>query len=662
MALNAVGSSSGLDLTAAFREMLRIRRFEEECLALREADEVAGSLHPCCGQEAIPVGALACLEDGDRVLATYRGHGWAIACGVPLEALLAEVCGRSSGVNRGRGGSAYLSAPSYGFVGENSIVGAGIPVAGGLALAAQLRGESRVALVSFGDGATSQGAVHEGIVFAAARSLPLVLVCENNGWSEMTPITAIARVENLAERAAGYGIPGVTVDGDDPATVAGAVGEAVARARAGEGPTFVECRTHRLLGHYNADIEHYRPDADRDEAAEADPVERLRTQLIELGEVSEAELGRLEQEVAAELEAARGEALRAPTPDPASARDHVVAQAAWSPPSDEGKSVELTYGQAVNAALDRELRERPEALVFGEDIAIPGGVFGCTRKLLDTYGPERVFDTPIAESAILGAAIGSATEGFRPIVEIMWADFLLVALDQLVNQAANVRYLHSGEANAPLVVRCQQGVTPGSCAQHSQSLEALLAHIPGLKVGMPSTGQDAYAMLRAAVEDPDPCVLIESRAIYGWKGPVELEGPREQVGGSRIRRAGSDLGIVTWGRMSATVLEAADALEREGVSTGVLDLRWLTPLDNDAIAELVRATSRVLIVHEANLTGGFGAEVAARITERHFDELDAPVTRVGAPDIRFPSAPVLQDALLPSAESIAKAAGVLVSG
>ena len=200
MASGAVSSASGLDLTAAFRDMLRIRRFEEACLELHEADEVAGSLHPCCGQEAIPVGALTCLEDGDRVLATYRGHGWAIACGVPLDALLAEVCGRSSGVNRGRGGSAYLSAPSYGFVGENSIVGAGVPVAGGLALAAQLRGEGRVALVSFGDGATSQGAAHEGIVFAAARSLPLVLVCENNGWSEMTPISAIAQVENLAER------------------------------------------------------------------------------------------------------------------------------------------------------------------------------------------------------------------------------------------------------------------------------------------------------------------------------------------------------------------------------------------------------------------------------------------------------------------------------
>ena len=454
----------------------------------------------------------------------------------------------------------------------------------------------------------------------------------------------------------------MTVDGDDPTTVAGAVGEAVARARSGEGPTFVECRTHRLLGHYNADIEHYRPDADRDEAVEADPITRLRARLIDRGEVSQEDLGRVEQEVAAELEAARADALSAPTPDPASARAHVVTEAAWSPPSEDGQSVELTYGQAVNAALERELGERPEALVFGEDIAVPGGVFGCTRKLLDTYGPERVFDTPIAESAILGAAIGSATEGFRPIVEIMWADFLLVALDQLVNQAANVRYLHSGEMSAPIVVRCQQGVTPGSCAQHSQSLEALLAHIPGLKVGMPSTVQDAYAMLRAAVDDPDPCVLIESRAIYGWKGAVRLDGRGEQVGGARLRRAGQDLGIVTWGRMSASVLEAAEALERDGLSAAVLDLRWLAPLDDGAIAELVQSTGRILIVHEANITGGFGGEVAARIAERHFDDLDAPIGRVGAPDIRFPAAPILQNALLPSASSIADAARALVDG
>ena len=662
MSAGPASSTSALDLTGAYRDMLRIRRFEEACLALREADEVAGSLHPCCGQEAIPVGALTCLEEGDRVLATYRGHGWAIACGVPLEALFAEVCGRSSGVNAGRGGSAYLSAPSYGFVGENSIVGAGVPVAGGLALAAQLRGEGRVAVVSFGDGATSQGAAHEGIVFAAARSLPLVLVCENNGWSEMTPISAIAQVENLAERAAGYGIPGVTVDGDDPGEVADAVAEAVARARSGDGPTFVECRTHRLLGHYNADIEHYRPDADREQAVEADCVARLRERLIERGEASEDEVARLAQDVAAELEAAQAGALRAPRPDPASARAHVVADVAWSAPTAEGDGAVLTFGQAVNTALDRELSERPEALVFGEDVAVPGGVFRCTRKLLDTYGSERVFDTPIAESAILGAAIGSATEGFRPIVEIMWADFLLVALDQLINQAVNVRYLHSGEASAPLVVRCQQGVTPGSCAQHSQSLEALLAHIPGLKVGMPSTPQDAYAMLRAAVDDPDPCIVIESRAIYGWKGAVHLDGPREQVGGARLRRSGSDLGIVTWGRMSASVLEAAEALERDGMSAAVLDLRWLSPLDDAAVAELVGSTSRILVVHEANLTGGFGGEVAARISERHFDELDAPVVRVGAPDVRFPSAPVLQDALLPSRDSILEAAHALLSG
>jgi 2-oxoisovalerate dehydrogenase E1 component len=243
----------------------------------------------------------------------------------------------------------------------------------------------------------------------------------------------------------------------------------------------------------------------------------------------------------------------------------------------------------------------------------------------------------------------------------MWGDFLLVALDQLVNQAANVRYLHRGSRTAPLVVRCQQGVAPGSCAQHSQSLEALLAHVPGLRVGLPGTPQDAYAMLRAAVADDDPCVLFESRVLYQRKGDVALDALLEPVGGARLRRAGDDLAILTWGRVQHTVLEAAEELAAEGVSVAVLDLRWLAPLDDAAIERVVARANRVLVVHEANVTGGFGAELVARIAARHFDELDAPPARLGAPDVRFPSAPALQGALLPDAHAVAAAARAVLA-
>jgi 2-oxoisovalerate dehydrogenase E1 component len=655
-------ASTTLDLLATYRVMATIRRFEERCKELRMRDAIAGSIHLCAGQEAIPAATMAVLGASGRVLATYRGHGWAIACGVPLDRLLAEVCQRETGVNGGRGGSAYLTAPEYGFVGENSIVGAGLPIAGGVALAAQMLGTGSVAVASFGDGATSQGAAHEAIVFAAARRLPVLFVCENNGWSEMTPIAQIARVEQLAERAAGYGIAGVNVDGNDPAAVAAAVAEAAQRARAGGGPTFLECRTARLWAHYHADTEHYRSQEDREAAAAADPLPRLRGRLADDG-IGEEAIDALEAEVAMAVDAATDAALAAAIPDPATARGHVVAPPGGplvAPPIPE-QAGDLTYAQAVNAALRRELAERPETIVFGEDIAGPGGVFGVTRGLQPEFGEARVFDTPISESAILGGAVGAALEGLRPIVEIMWADFMLVGIDQLINQAANVRYVSRGERSAPLVVRCQQGVTPGSCAQHSQSLEALLCHIPGLKVGLPATAHDAYAMLRAAAADPDPCILIEARSLYGRTGSVDMEAPVEGVGGARVRREGGDVAIVTWGSMVHTALAAARRLAQDGVEATVLDLRWLAPLDHAALRRAVEGTGRAVVVHEANETGGFGAEVAAWLGQHCFDSLDAPVLRVGTPDVRIPSAPSLQAALVPDEARIVEVVRGLVT-
>ncbi|MEY2452061.1 MAG: 2-oxoisovalerate dehydrogenase component, partial [Acidimicrobiaceae bacterium] len=318
--LDRTSEISKLDL---YRLMLTIRRAEERAQDLRGADLVAGSIHLCCGQEAIPAGACAVLGAEDRVVATYRGHGWALACGVPLAEFFAEICGRATGTNGGRGGAAYMTAPRYGFIGENSIVGAGLPIANGLAFAARARETGGVAVVSFGDGATNQGATHEGLVMAATQSLPVIFVCENNGWSEMTPITAMSRVTDLASRADGYGLPGVVVDGNDPVAVAGAVAEARERAACGGGPTFLECKTTRLYGHYNADVEHYRSQKDKEAARGADPVLRLRARLLDETDIDADELDRVDSDVERVLEVAQAEALAAPFPDPATARDHV---------------------------------------------------------------------------------------------------------------------------------------------------------------------------------------------------------------------------------------------------------------------------------------------------------------------------------------------------
>ncbi len=317
---------------------------------------------------------------------------------------------------------------------------------------------------------------------------------------------------------------------------------------------------------------------------------------------------------------------------------------------------ELNYVSAVNAALHRALDEFPEAIAFGEDLAIPGGVFTATRGLRDRFG-ERVFDTPISEAAILGGAVGAAMRGRRPIVEIMWVDFFLVALDQIVNQAANVRYVSQGELRAPLTVRTQQGVLAGSCAQHSQSLEAFFAHVPGLIVGLPATPQDAYDMLLSAIAADDPAIVIEHRSMYfGARATVEVDGPIQPVGGAKVRREGSDVTLVTWGQMLAPALEAAEAVaSSDGLSVEVIDARWLAPFDTATVVASVERTGRLVIAHEANVSGGFGAEVAARIAGEALWSLEAPIARVGVPDSRIPATPILQRALVPGADAIAAA-------
>lgn len=307
---------SHLDLLAAYRTMATIRGFETRAAELRATGEIVCSLHLCNGQEAIAVGARAAIEQGDTVLATYRGHHWAIACGVPLDALFAEFLGREGGVNGGRGGAGLFVAPEVGFLGENGIVGGGAPIAVGVALAARYDGSGRVSLAAFGDGALNQGAVHEAMNFAAVYNLPVVFVCENNGYAEYTSTPAMFRIARLADRARAYGFPGVQVDGEDPEAVFAAVAKAVERARAGEGPTLVEALAHRLEGHHTNDSEHYRPREEKSDWQKYDAIARLRSRL---GEQVESVAATVAQAVEDALDQARA----SPPADPVTLLEHV---------------------------------------------------------------------------------------------------------------------------------------------------------------------------------------------------------------------------------------------------------------------------------------------------------------------------------------------------
>jgi pyruvate/2-oxoglutarate/acetoin dehydrogenase E1 component len=312
----------------------------------------------------------------------------------------------------------------------------------------------------------------------------------------------------------------------------------------------------------------------------------------------------------------------------------------------------LRYIQAVQAALRWALESRDDTVIFGEDVAKPGGVFGATKGLYETFGDKRIFDTPISETAMLGMALGNAMTGGRPIVEIMYADFMFVAMDQLVNQIANTRYVSEGRWTAPLVVRTQQGYSPGACAQHSQSVEAYLAHTPGLRVAAPANAGDAYQMLRTAVTVDDPVVVVEARMLYPTRGDVVLDSQIEEMGGARVVRPGSDVTIISWSSAVPTCLAAAEQLAGQGVDAEVIDMRWLNPLDHDTVSESIARTKRGIVVHEANLTAGLGAEVAARATESLFRVLQAPILRVAAPDVPMPAAPSLQAVVVPNVDRV----------
>jgi 2-oxoisovalerate dehydrogenase E1 component len=613
-------------------------------------------MHFCAGQEAVPLGAIAGLGEHDQIIATYRGHGWALASGLEPRAVMAELCHRAEGINGGRGGSAYMMAPQTRFIGENSIVGAGTTIACGVAIANQNLERDRVVVVSIGDGAMNQGSVHEAFAFAAAKALPVIFVVENNSWSELTATSDMFKISRLAQRGAGYGIQSATVDGTDPIVVRDSIAAAAAHARRGAGPVLLEFTVPRLWGHYNRDIEHYRKKEDREAAAAIDPLKVFADRIIDTGLMNRGEIDQLIAEQTKKIDSLTEEVLTLPYLPADVALDHVISsrQKLSSPVTTQVK--EMTYIEAVNAALRDELASDPKIVVFGEDVGKSGGIFGAARYLQRDFGAHRVFDTPIAENAILGAAVGAAMSGLKPIVEIMWADFLFVALDQLVNQASNVRYITGGSASVPLVVRTQQGATPGSCAQHSQSIEAILGHVPGLKVALAATATDAYALLRAAAADPDPCIVIEARGLYQTKAEVHFTAQPEPVGKARLRRSGSDCVIITWGTMVARAIEAAENLTTAGHDVAVLDLRWISPLDETALVDTVRkASGNVVILHEAVRTGGFAGEIALRLSEL-LPDMSLNIRRVTTPDVRMPAAPPLQEALLPNVAKIEAAA------
>ena len=645
---------SSADLLEMQRRMLMIRGFEERVAQLYRDGLVPGFVHLSIGQEAAAVGACWSLQPQDVITSTHRGHGHCLAKGLDPLGMFAELMAREEGTNRGRGGSMHIADPKLGIYGANGIVAAGLPIAVGAATAAQIRGQDVVAMAFFGDGAAAQGAFHEALNLAAVWQLPVIFFCENNGYSEFSP-TASQHATTLERRAEGYAVPFAFVDGNDVVATAGATRDVVLAAREGGGPAIVEAATYRWHGHYEGDPQRYRSVEEVQAWQLRDPVVLHRRRLLDAG-VGEGELDALESSVAAELDEAVQRARDLAAPQAGTLFDFVVrerpTQAEPPPPSESAD--EYRTMDAIRSALETELATDERVFLAGVDVGEGGNVFGLTRGLRERFG-ARVRDTPISETAIVGLGVGAAMAGMRPVVELMYLDFLGVCFDQLLNQAAKLPFMTGGSAHMALTVRTQFGAGRSSGSQHSQSLEALLAHIPGLSVVMPSTPADTYGLLRAAIQDPNPVVFIENRLLYGMKGPMPPAEYVVPIGRSSVVVPGSDVTVVSVSRMVHEAVAAAEEMRGEGISVEVVDLRTVAPLDMATVLESVHKTSRILIAHEAVVPFGIGAEIAATVAREGFWDLDAPIERVGAAATPPPYAPELERAWLPGRREIAAA-------
>jgi pyruvate/2-oxoglutarate/acetoin dehydrogenase E1 component/TPP-dependent pyruvate/acetoin dehydrogenase alpha subunit len=707
------------------RTIYEIRFFEEKVYDLLGQNIIKGASHLYAGQEAVATGAIAAMERGDVIGSTHRGHGHCGAVGnkyadsdqerqAHWNAMMAELMGRETGYCKGRGGSMHIAEVEHqNNLGSTGIVGGNQPPAVGAALAEKLKKSGRVVLSFFGDGSCNTGTFHESMNMAATLKVPLVAIIENNLYgmsvpfsgSEVEGTACASSIEDIAVRSVAYDVPAMIVDGQDVVAVFLALRKAIERARKQSAMMMIECKTYRWYGHSRNDPREYRTKAEEKAWHERDPITVLRNKLTSEGIATEGELDQIKDKAFATIETATEFAMNSPLPNPADVDKDVyvpenypahVVESAGSTAEKVREATEafqklvasstaktkkeaadqakvqiksqfgmdiLNIAQAVAIAQTEEMRRDPRVFVFGEDVGLYGGAYAATRGLLQEFGKERVIDTAISEAAIAGAAIGAALRGMRPIAEIMYVDFLTIAMDQLVHVGAYNRYMFGGKAKVPMVLRTEGGVGRCIAAHHSESLEAWVMHTPGLYVVMPSTPYDAKGLLKAAIRSENPVVFIEHKATYGQTGPVPTDDYIIPLGVADIKRPGKDATIVSYSRMAMRALEAANVLaEKHGIDVEVIDLRTLKPLDIKTVAESVRKTGRLITLSEGFGWCGTGREIAGQYMEydfgdgtRGFDYLGARPINLAARDVPPPMSEPLEEASIPGIQQIVDA-------
>ncbi len=643
------------------RGMIRIRRFEEKSYELYTQEKIRGFLHLYDGEEAVAVGVSAAIEPRDRVVSTYREHGHALARGMSMASALAEMYGKATGCSGGRGGSMHLFDAETNLYGGNAIVGGGLPLAVGLGLGDKMLGQDRVTVCFFGDGALAEGEFHEAMNLAALWKVPVLFVLENNLYAMGTAVARVQANTDFTERAATYGMPAESVDGNDVVAVEAAAHRLAQEIRSGDGPRFLECRTYRTRPHSMFDAEKYREKAEVAEWRKRSPITRFQSWLLDNNLLHQNEVDAIEAEVESQLRNAVAACEQAPLEPVEDLSRHVVAETRPAPPepAEPAPLIESTYRECCRQAITEALLRDDRVFMMGEDIGAYGGCYAVSLGLLKEFGSQRIRDTPLSESAFTGAGIGAAMVGMRPIVEIMTVNFSLLALDQILNTAATIRHMSGGQFGVPLVVRMATGAGRQLAAQHSHSLEAFFAHIPGLRVVAPATLVDARGMLWTALQEPDPVIILEHVMLYNMSGKIAANAGAVDIDRALVRRPGRDVTLISWSNSLWKALEAAEALAKDGIEAEVIDLRSLRPLDDATISASVRRTRRAVIVDEGWRTGSLSAEIAARIQEACFWSLDAPVARVCSAEVPVPYPKHLETAALPQVGDIVAAVKAL---
>ena len=649
---------SGLNntqLIRLYREILRPRMIEERMLILLRQGKIS-KWFSGIGQEAIAIGATLAMDEDEYIMPMHRNLGVFTARKMPFDKLVAQWQGKKTGYSKGRERSFHFGSNEHHICGMISHLGPQLAIADGIALAHKLNGDKKVALAFTGEGGTSEGDFHEALNVAAVWNLPTIFIIENNGYGLSTPTDEQYACKQLADRALGYGMRGITIDGNNILEVYKAITEARLYCIENQKPILIECMTFRMRGHEEASGVKYVPQHLFDEWQVKDPVQNYETYLLNEGILTQQDIAEIKTELQDYISKGITKGFEAAEPVPATEEEMTDVYAPYTPVAiaPSANRSEKKFFQAITEGLEQSMERHSNLVLMGQDIAEYGGAFKITQGFVERFGRERVRNTPICESAIVGAALGLSIKGHKAMMEMQFADFVSVGFNQIVNNLAKI-YYRWGQ-NADVVIRMPTGGGVGAGPFHSQSNEAWFTHTPGLKVVYPSTPEDAKGLLIAAIEDPNPVMFFEHKALYrSVSGMVSDDYYTVEIGKARLVQEGSDISIITYGSGVHWATQYAE--QHPELSFDIVDLRSLLPIDYDAIRESVSRTGKVLILHEDTLFGGIGGEISAWISEHCFQMLDAPIVRCGSLDTPVPFSIVLEQNFLAKArldESVKK--------